>query len=194
MFIVASSVFHFCGLLWTFQSKHLNSFWCCFWSNKNICTSLTLYYLYWPFFIPLTYLFIYFFHPDDKRWHGLHSGQRQSRRVARCTGEPAAEEWFLYCHVSSGGPEVLIEDRPPSPAELRKGAEGANTRVLNYCGWGRVVRTGKAVGHKPLWLFSQQKDTLLTLSPLLIFYPPRLYLLSMTFTACSTATQPTPTT
>lgn len=48
--------------------------------------------------------------PDDKRRHGLHSGQRQARRAVGNASQPANKERLLHCHVSSGGPEVLIED------------------------------------------------------------------------------------
>lgn len=50
---------------------------------------------------------------DGERWHGLHTGQRQTRRAVGNTGHPADEERLLHCHVSSGGPEVLIEDPLP---------------------------------------------------------------------------------
>lgn len=58
---------------------------------------------------------------DGERRHGLHTGQRQTRRLDGKAGQPAVEERLLYRHVSSGGPEVLIDGPTPLPQALRSG-------------------------------------------------------------------------
>lgn len=77
---------------------------------------------------------------DGERRHGLHAGQRQTRRLDGKAGQPADEERLLYRHVSSGGPEVLIDGAtPPSQsAATRKGVEGAAR--------GCCVTTGGEIG------------------------------------------------
>lgn len=70
--------------------------------------------------------------PDGKRWHGIHSGQRQARRrVVRNAGQPTNEERLLHRHVSSGGPEVLIEDLLPKSG-AQEGGWGSSAGVLLY--------------------------------------------------------------
>ena len=52
--------------------------------------------------------------PDGERRHGVHAGQRQTRRAVRnARRQPAHEERLVHRHVSSGGAEVLIEDPLP---------------------------------------------------------------------------------
>lgn len=79
--------------------------------------------------------------PDGERRHGLHSGQRQTRRAVRNASQPADEERLLHCHVSSGGPEVLIEDPLPKRG-AQEGGWGSSTWVLHYHGWGLTYTVG----------------------------------------------------
>lgn len=58
---------------------------------------------------------------DGERRHSLRTGQRQTRRLDGKADQPAVEERLLYRHVSSGGPEVLIDGPTPLPQAWRSG-------------------------------------------------------------------------
>lgn len=98
-----------CGFPWTFQSKHLLIF--------LIIIISFLHIKIWTFFFHFlicTDAFC-FADSDGEGRHGVHAGQRQTRGLDGKAGQPVGQERLLHRHVSSGGPEVLIDGSTPLP-------------------------------------------------------------------------------